>query len=395
MTAATQGSVAVVGVAYSEVKRHSERTIGQLAVSATDRALADAGLERADIDGISLYPVPGGPTSGATYDGVDYVSVEYLSQALGLENLTWSLAPANGTIAASLVGAVHALASGSCTHALVVRAMHNPKGAFGRVTQPEVTGDAQFTAPWGFGHQVIRFSMPYSRYMARYGATREHLATFIARNRANAAENPDAVFFGQPLSVEDYLGTRMIAEPLSLVDCDMPVDGAGAIVLTTADRARDLRRPPAFVHGAATLGLPPRRSLGLTLEDMMTSARRLARSLWASASVSREDITHAHVYDGFSYFPYLWLEAFGFFPEGEAYVGLQDDTTSRTGKLPLNTSGGALGMGRLHGSPQVVEAVLQIQGRAGARQIANADVALVQVGGPTLHCGALVLTTDE
>ena len=157
---AMRGSIAIVGVAYSEVMRRSAQTIGQLAVSASDRALADAGLERSDVDGISLYPVPGGPPTGAIYDGVDYVSVEYLSQALGLENLTWSLAPANGTIAASLVGAVHALESGSCTHALVVRAMHNPQGAFGRVTQPQVSGDAQFTAPWGFGHQVIQDFFP-------------------------------------------------------------------------------------------------------------------------------------------------------------------------------------------------------------------------------------------
>jgi acetyl-CoA acetyltransferase len=124
----------------------------------------------------------------------------------------------------------------------------------------------------------------------------------------------------------------------------------------------------------------------------MTAARRLAQSLWRSAGLSAKDITHAHLYDGFSYFPYLWLEAFGFVPEGEAYLAVQDDLTSRTGALPLNTSGGALGMGRLHGTPQVIEAVLQIQGRAGARQIATPDVALVEIGGPTLHCGALVLS---
>jgi acetyl-CoA acetyltransferase len=387
-----RNAVAIVGVAFSEVKRQSKHTAGQLAVSASDRALADAGLHRSDVDGLSLYPMPSGPPAGPLVDGVDIVSVEYLSQAMGLENLTWSCSPATGTIAASLVAAVHALAAGACSYALVVRAMHNPQGAFGRVTQPRVAGDDQFTAPWGFGHQVIRFSMPYSRYMATYGATREHLARFVVSNRANAAENPDAIFFEQRLTIDDYLGARMIADPLSLLDCDMPVDGAGAIVLTTTERARDLRQSPAYVTGAATLGLPPQRTLGLTLEDFMIAGRRLARSLWSSAGLSTEDITHAHLYDGFSYFPCLWLEAFGFYPEGDAYLALQDDTTSRTGKLPLNTSGGALGMGRLHGTPQVIEAVLQIQGRAGVRQIANADVALAQVGGPTLGCGALVLT---
>ena len=389
---AIRNKVAVVGVAYSDVQRHSDHTIGHLAVSACARALADAGLRSADIDGISTYPIPGGPPTGPIVDGVDVVSVEYVAQAMGLDNLSWSCSVANGTIAAALVAAVHALAAGACNYAVVFRAMHNPQGAFGRVTQPRVAGDSQFTAPWGFGHNVIRFAMPYSRYMARYGATRQHLATYIVRNRANACENPDAVFFGQPLTVDDYLAARMIAEPLSLLDCDMPVDGVGAVVLTTSERARDLRQRPAYVTGAATLGLPPRRSLGLTLEDFMTAGRRLARALWANAGLSAKDITHAHLYDGFSYFPYLWLESFGFVREGEAYLALQDDMTSRTGALPLNTSGGALGMGRLHGTPQVIEAVLQIQRRAGTRQIANPDVALVEVGGPTLHCGALVLS---
>ncbi len=390
--AALRNRVAIVGVGYSDVQRHSERTVGQLAVSACTRALDDAGLTADDIDGVSNYPTPSGPFRGPIVNGVHVVDVEYIAQAMRLENLNWSCSITGGTIAAALVQAVHALAAGACSHVLVWRAMHNPLGTFGRVSQPRVEGVGQFTAPWGFGHNVIRFAMPYSRYMALYGATREHLATFIVRNRANAADNPDAVFNGRPIGIDDYLESRMIAEPLSLLDCDMPVDGCGAVVLTTADRARDLRQKPAYVTGCASLGLPPRRSLGVTLEDMMISGRRLARALWSSAGLSHHDITHAHLYDGFSYFPYLWLECFGFYPEGEAYLGLQDDATARGGTLPLNTSGGALGMGRLHGSPQVIEAVLQIRGRSGARQIANPDVALVQTGGPAHHCGALVLS---
>jgi acetyl-CoA acetyltransferase len=389
---ALRNRVAIVGVGYSEVKRRSGRTLGQLAVSACTRAIDDAGLRPADIDGVSNYPVPGGPPTGPVVDGIDIVGVDYLSQAMALDNLVWSCSLTAGTIAAALVEAVHALAAGACTHVLVWRAMHNPRGAFGRVSQPRVAGPAQFTAPWGFGHNVVRFAMPYSRYMARYGATREHLATFIVRNRANAADNPDAVFTGQPLTVDDYLSAPMIAEPLSLLDCDMPVDGVGALVLAPAERARDLRQRPAYVTGCASLGLAPRPSLGLTLEDFMTAGRRLAGAVWASAGISPTDVTHVHLYDGFSYFPYIWLEAFGFYPEGEAYLGLQTDATGRSGKLPLNTSGGALGMGRLHGTPQVIEAVLQIQGRAGSRQIANPDVALVEVGGPVLHCGGLVLS---
>jgi acetyl-CoA acetyltransferase len=390
-TGEQRNRVAVVGVGYSKVERRSQQTLGQLAVSACARALDDAGLKAQDIDGVSNYPTPSGPFT-VVVDGIHVVGVEYISQAMRLDNLKWSCSITGGTISAALVQAVYALTAGDCNYVLVWRAMHNPAGAFGRISQPLVGGSGQFTAPWGFGHNVIRFALPYSRYMARYGAGREHLATFMVRNRANAADNPDAVFFRRPITFDEYVDSPMIAEPLSLLDCDMPVDGCGALVLTTADRARDLKQQPVHVTGAASLGLSTRRSINVTLENMMESGRRLARALWASAGLSHRDITHAHLYDGFSYFPYVWLECFGFYPEGEAYLGIQEDTTTRNGKLPLNTSGGALGMGRLHGTPQVIEAVLQIQGRAGARQIANPGVALVQTGGPAYVCGALVLS---
>lgn len=386
-----RNEVAIVGVGFSKISRRSDKTLGQLAVDACIKAVDDAGLTVADIDGISNYPNPSRPL-GAPIDGVDVVGVHYLSQALGLENLRWACSITGGTVTATMVEAVHALAAGGCNYALVWRGMHNPTGAFGRVTQPEVGGTTQFSAPWGFGHNTVTFAMPYSRYMGLYGATREHLATFIVRNRANAAENPDAVFYQQPITRDDYLNARMIAEPLSILDCDMPVDGCGAIILTTADRARDLKQKPVHVSGCTALGIAPQASIALTLEDFRTSSRCLAKALWASARMTNSDIAHAQLYDGFSYFPYLWLETFGFYPEGEAYLGIQDDTTTRTGKLPLNTSGGALGMGRLHGTPQVIEAVLQIQGRAGPRQLANPSPALVQTGSPYHQCGALILS---
>ena len=170
--------------------------------------------------------------------------------------------------------------------------------------------------------------------MGLYGATREHLATFIVRNRANGAENPNAVFYQQPITRDDYLNTRMVAEPLSLLDCDMPVDGCGAIILTTAERARDLKQKPVYVSGCTALGIAPQAAIALTLEDFMTSSRRVAKALWTSAQMTTRDIAHAQLYDGFSYFPYLWLEAFGFYPEGEAYLGIQDDTTSQRWKTP-------------------------------------------------------------
>jgi acetyl-CoA acetyltransferase len=270
--------------------------------------------------------------------------------------------------------------------------MHNPPGKYSQLAQPKVGGAAQFTAPWGFGQNVVSFALPWSRYMAKYGATREQLGTFVVRNRANAAENPNAVFYRRPITLDDYLGDRIVAEPLSLLDCDMPVDGCGALVLTTVERARDLKQSPAVIRGGASLGIPPRRSLVLTLENFIESGGQLARALWSGTDLTASDVTHAQLYDGFSYFTPIWLELFGFFPEGEGLLAIQDDTTTRTGKLPINTGGGALGMGRLHGSPQLIEAVLQIQGRAGPRQVADPSVALVHAGSPWHHCAALLLT---
>ena len=384
--------VAVVGVGYSPVARRQEALAGSLALTACRAAIADAGLDVSQIDGISTYSQPSRPLTDTAMDGVDVVGADYLTLALGLNELNWACTVDRGTVTAAVIEAVHALAAGECEYVLVWRAMHNPAGQFGRMRRDYVEGDAQFTAPWGFGHNVVYSAVPYARYLAKYGATREDMATFIVRNRANAADNPNAVFFGAPLTREEYLNAKMIAEPLSILDCDMPVDGCGALVLTTADRARDLRHPPAYVAGGANLGLPRSKTLMTSLEQAKAIAAELARALWHNTGRRVEDITAAQLYDGFSWFVYIWSEAFGLFPEGEAFRALQDESTARNGSLPLNTGGGALGMGRLHGTPQLIEGVLQVQGRAGSRQIADASTMLVCTGAPLRGSAAVVLT---
>ena len=140
--------VAIVGVGFSEITRRSDQTLGQLAVNACHRALDDAGLTVTDIDGISNYPNPSRPLD-EPIDGVDVVGVHYLSQALGLENLRWACSITGGTVTATVADAVHALAAGACNYALVWRAMHNPAGAFGRVTQPKVGGKARILSTVG------------------------------------------------------------------------------------------------------------------------------------------------------------------------------------------------------------------------------------------------------
>jgi acetyl-CoA acetyltransferase len=240
----------------------------------------------------------------------------------------------------------------------------------------------------------MHFAMPYARYLRKYGTTREQMATFIVRNRENAQLNPQSVFRGQPLTREDYLDSPLIASPMNLFDCDMPVSGCGALVLTSAERARDLRRPPVFVTGYSSLGLRYTRTAVQRLEDFMESGKLLADNLWKSSGLAPDDVDQVNVYDGFSYMVMLWLEALGFCGEGEAFDYVQGDDTALGGRQPVNTNGGALAMGRLHGTPQLIEAVRQIRGECGARQVPDAEVTLAQVGSPLFGAAAIVFSKE-
>jgi acetyl-CoA acetyltransferase len=391
---AHRNRVAIVGTGFSEVARHSEQSVGRLALDACRRAVDDAGLDIMEVDGLATYPLMlYGPQS---IDGTHFAGIRFVGQALQLPRLSWSCSVTTGTVMAALVEAINAVATGSCTTALVWRAMHNPRDPQGEYGYRDIpaAGTDQFTRPYGLSHTVMNFALPYSRYMGRYGATREHMATFAVNNRANAALNPEGAFHGKAIGRDDYLTSPMVTDPLCMLDCDMPVDGVGAVVVTTAERAQSLRHAPAYVTGRASLGLDYVHAPVMTLEGYQEAAARLARLLWASSGMSARDVDVAMVYDGFSYFVYLWLEAFGFCGEGEAFAFIQDGRIAVDGELPLNTSGGALGMGRLHGTPQLIEGVRQIQGRCGPRQARRAGTVLVQAGGPSTGNAAVVLSKN-
>ena len=393
MSMATRNKIAIAGVAYSPTVKRSERGLGALAIDACLGAIRDAGLKPEDIDGISNYPNPSRIGAGDK-DGVDFVGTKFIAEALRLKNLSWFSSVTSGTMCVSLVEAANAVAAGTCTHALAWRGMANPPGQFGVYRATHAEGDTQFEAPYGLANHVMRFAFAYSQYMARYGATRKNMATYIVNCRRNAAINPNAAHFGKPITREDYMGARMIGEPLSILDCDMPVDGCGAVVVTTAERARDLAQTPVYVAGVASGGFKYNHSLVLDLDSYEESAALLARSLWKNSGLGPADMDFANVYDGFSLFVYIYLEAFGFCKKGEAHRFIQDGRIALEGALPVNPSGGAMGMGRLHGTPQLLEGVLQLQGRAGQRQLKKARTTLVNSGGPATGCGAAVLTLD-
>lgn len=359
-----RSKAAVAGIGCSAVAVHAEKSLGALAIDACKSAIEDAGLKVEDIDGISNYPNASRIGAG-DQDGIDLASVKYIAPALGLKNLRWSCSITTGTILASLVHAMNAVTSGTCNAVLVWRGMYNPAGKFGSFQSTQAPAEAQFTAPYGYANAVMIFAFAYSQYMAKYGATREHMATYVVNSRENASINPDAVFFGKPITRQDYLDARMIADPLSLLDCDRPVDGCGALVVTTAERAKDLRQRPAYIVGGATGGFKYSHSPILELESCMESAGIVAKALWKNTGLGPEGMDFANVYDSFSFFVYVWLEAYGLCKAGEAHQFIQNGRIERNGEFPLNPSGGAIGMGRLHGMPQLLEAVLQLQGRAG------------------------------
>jgi acetyl-CoA acetyltransferase len=395
------GKVAVVGVGYSELPRRTTRSAASLTLDAIRAALDDAGLTMDDVDGMATYPEI--PVFGNPHvDGVDVVSVHYVSRLLGLtDRLRWHV-QTDSLVPNTFIEGVHAVAAGACDVCVVFRTMHNPStpGTYNAFTADRAPGNSQFTAPYGVHRGYQYFGSAYRRYMWKYGATREQMATLIVNNRVQAARNPVAYFRDQPLTVDDYLGARMIAEPVCLLDCDLPVDGAVALVLVNAERAHDGPGAPAWVAGssqyvgAAGGFVGKQLTLGPPLEHIQEGAAPMGTILWETTGRRASDVKVAEMYDGYSFFVYWWLEALGLCGKGEAASFIQDGRIAQTGALPLNTFGGQLGEGRLHGIGHIAEAARQAAGRAGDRQVADADVVLAGVG-PLVDGSAAILFTRE
>lgn len=388
------GRTAIVGCGVSEIARKDPRPLGELALEACRAAIADAGLDASAVDGLATYPDQ--PFHGAArQDGVDLVSVSYLLDHLpGSGPIAWYAQVSDGMVASAVVEAVNALLAGVCRHVLVWRAMRRPPGTYGAWTEVRVGGEAQFTAPYGLTSIVATHGLAYRRYLHRYGAARDSLASVAVTSRENAHLNPHAIFRDRPLSRQDYLDARTIADPLCLYDCDVPVQGCAALVLTTAERARDLVVRPASVAAYAqqTARRAPLPQPLYMLDDHVALGRSTTDALWSRAGLGPSDVDVAQLYDGFAPSVYYWLEAAGFCGEGEAHHFVGDGRIARDGALPVNTFGGSLSEGRLHGMGHLIEAARQVSGRAGPRQVVDAHTAVALDGSPLLRNAGLVLT---
>lgn len=388
--------VAIVGYAQSPVVRHADRSLGALTVDTARAAIADAGLTPQQVDGYvtaTLLPSSGGH---AIVDGVSVVSADWLaarlhpnpSYAAGFSGL--------GQIPGSMALAVNAVAAGAADYVLVHRALHNPQGSYHATSTTEFPGPMQWSAPQGFFGPLAMIALTYQEYAQRYGASREALARVVVEARKNGARLPWSYWAGRPLTAEQYLAEPMLDDPICRFDCDIPVDGVAAFVLTTAERARDLPHRPVHVSGYATGG-PPRRRLPAhwPLDDLVSAGAVMAERLYAGAGMGLDDIDLLQVYDGFSPLVYLWLEALGRCAPGEAHEYVLDgciDSDSPDGD-PVLLSGGSLGNGRMHGVPQLLECYLQVAGRAGERQRGDVATALSCHSSPHLG-GALIYSAE-
>ncbi len=308
----------IAGIGQSEVGRRLQRDPLDLTLDACLAAIADAGLTRDDIDGISTYP--GNLPLPAGFSGAGVVEVQ---DALRLK-LNWF----NGGLEqpgqlGSVINACMAVACGLATHVLCFRSVFEGS-AQGKGGRPglgvegdgggragfRASGFMQWSLPFGAASAANWIAMFARRHFHEYGTTREHLAQIALNARKNAAKNPTAIY-RDPLSLDDYLAARMISDPFCLYDCDVPCDGATALIVSRKDAARDLRRAPIQVEavGCAIHGRPSWDQW----EELSTMALRDASAmLWQRTDLKPADVDVAELYDGFSFITLAWLEALGF-----------------------------------------------------------------------------------
>jgi acetyl-CoA acetyltransferase len=374
----------IAGVGETTYSKESRRTVLDLASEACANAAADAGVPLDEIDGLVSFHFN---------DSVPAIAV---ASSLGIPQAMYAVDYAGGGNAANLIilAAVAAIEAGLAKHVLCYRAMNGRSGfRLGGGREFNAHGPTQYTAPFGWITYPQAMAMWCRRHMIEYGTTNEQLATVALTCRANAALNERAMQ-RQPITLDDYFASRMIVEPFRMLDICLESDGACAVLVTSREHARDLRHKPVHIMGGAYGGGP---NQGDDLFDAIrwpnhshNYAKYIASDLWGSAGIGPQDIDVAEIYDCFTYSVIMQLEGLGFCKEGEGGAYIQGGRIARDGALPINTHGGLLSEAYIHGLNHVVEAVRQLRGDCGARQIAGAETALTTAGAMT--CGsALVL----
>jgi acetyl-CoA acetyltransferase len=374
-----RGSAAIAGVATFGCGEAPGFTDIELLARAARAAVADAGLTLRDIDGLCTASASSTmwPMAAAEYLGIRPSFVE--GTMLG-----------GSSFIAHLMPAMLALRAGQCNAVLVCYGSAQRSAAFGR---REIVASRRFLdpQPYELPYEPMlppsAYALAASRHMHRYGTTRRQLAEVAVAARAWARLNPEA-FVREPLGIDEVLASRMVSDPLTVRDCCLVTDGGGAFVLVRSERARDLARPPVYVLGNGTALW--HRQISAMPDLTATAAQDSGRLAFGMAGLAPKDIDVVQLYDAFTINTLLFLEDLGFCAKGEAGAFVQDGAIAPGGRLPVNTNGGGLSCVHpgMYGIFALIEAVRQLRGECGARQVAGARTALAHGNGGTLSSQA-------
>ena len=383
---------AIAGIGATEFSKDSGRTPMQLAVECCEAACEDAGIEPSQVSGM------------VNYSAENNTEIE-LARNLGIKELThFSMVHHGGGAACGVVAlAAQAIWSGSADYVLCYRAFNERSwsrfgtGIASRQTSQEAeTVSHSWSSPFGLISPASWVAMFATRYMHEYGATSEDFGTVSVADRKHAANNPKAWFYEKPITLEDHQASRFIVEPLHLLDCCQETDGGQALLLTSAERARDLKQKPAILAAAAQGSAEDQQMMRSYYRESITGIPEMgicARQLWEATGLSHKDIQTAIIYDHFTPLVLPQLEEFGFCKPGEAKDFIAGGNIEMEGDLPINTNGGQLGEAYIHGMNGIAEGVRQIRGTS-VNQVGNVENVLVTAG-TAVPTSALILSQPE
>jgi acetyl-CoA acetyltransferase len=384
------GKAAVVGIGATEFSKASGRSELQLALEACVAACEDAGVEPSQVNGLSTFTMETNPESE-------------IMRGLGIPELTHfsRIHFGGGAPCATVQYAAMAVASGAADYVLCYRAFNERSGRrFGSGVQGRPAGvtaeEAQFswTSSYGLLTPASWVAMFATRMMHEYGITSEDFGRVAVADRRHAATNPAAHFYGQPITLQDHQDSRWIVEPLHLLDCCQETDGGQAMLVTSVERARDLKQPAVIIEAAAQGMADDQHMMRSFNRDSLVGLPEMgtcARQIWETSGLGPEDIKTAVLYDHFTPFVLAQLEEFGFCGRGEAKDFIADGAIEMGGRLPINTHGGQLGEAYLHGMNGVAEGVRQVRGTS-VNQVDGAEHVLV-TGGTGVPTSAVMLGT--
>jgi acetyl-CoA acetyltransferase len=386
----------ITGIGQSAVGRRLGVDPLELTLDSVLAAIEDAGLTTKDIDGVSTYPGPmdnpPGFTGAGAYDIMEALRLNVGWFGSGLET--------SGQLG-SVINACLAVGAGLANHVVCFRSVWegSAQGAGGRAAvmpggtpgSARVGGFLQWTLPYRAPSAAIWIALYARAHMEKYGTTEAQLAQIAINSRKNAALNPKAIYT-DPMTLDDYFNARMISTPFRLFDCDAPCDGSTAVIVSRADRAKDMRKPGIQVEAVGS-AMHDRPSWDQLYELGAMCNRDAAAQMWSRTDLKPSDVQVAELYDGFSFLTISWMEALGLCPVGESGPFIEDGTAiARDGVIPVNTHGGQLSAGRLHGYGFIHEACVQLWGEGGARQVPGTpEVAIAAAGGGNT-CGTFLLS---